>query len=66
MKTPEVGDWVTWLSDGNMRTAVVLRVEEIQAREGPKRCLSVRIPGDKSARAYRFIDQARVTHVDSK
>ena len=53
----EVGDYVTWLSDGVRRIGKVLRVEVIESRDGPKRCLSVKIPADHTARAYRFINE---------
>lgn len=65
-KLIQVGDQVTWGADGSQRTAAVLRVEVINSRIGPKRCLCVRIPADKSARAYRFIDEQKVTHVNKQ
>ena len=56
----EVGDNVTWLADGVKRTGKVLRVEVIQSKDGEKRCLTVHISGDRSARAYRFINETAV------
>lgn len=60
----KVGDDVTWLADGVMRTAKVIRVEVIRSRDGMKRCLSVKIPADNSARAYRFIAETEVVAVN--
>lgn len=47
--------------DGELRDAVVLRCETIQTRDnGRQRCAAVRLLCDRTNRAYRFVNVAKL------